>query len=354
MIKKICFFSTSFAMHKQVRLKYAERYLPKDIQIFLLTPAAHNKYKLKRAEVIEISGSKINFVLELRRFCKKNRIDLLTNLGTINESFGMVFATFGLKTKYIINFIGNIWDITKLQNKSKNLFLFIKKIFLAIPFIFAKKIIQPSPDLADKTKKYYPFTKSRVFHTPLIVDEKLFSPKDKASARKKLKLPIKKDIILSVGRVSYLKGSDILIELAKKNPDKLFIIVGEIIDKTYEKERLPNLVLIHSVKGKELADYYNSADLFIFPSRIEAYGMVHREAMSCETPSLISDIPALGLTEHALKSKPNAEEMQIQLDKFFSMSEKERKKLGKISRGYILKENSYNSLKEIHKELLLS
>jgi glycosyltransferase involved in cell wall biosynthesis len=355
MIKKICFFSTCFAVHKRVRLEYAERYLPSEIKLFLLTPPNHNHYKLKRTKIVEIPGNKINFILELRKFCKENKINLLVNLGTSNESFGMFFATIGTKTKYIINEIGNVFGGLKLENKTyKKILSFIKILFLTIPFAYSKKIIYPSRDICNKNKKYFFFIKNKMKQTPLMIDEEFFSQKDKNKIRKKLDLPIKKDIILYVGRIFYLKGSDILFELIKKNPDKLFIMIGEIIDPEYEKQKHPNLLLFPSVSGKELIDYYNSADLFIFPSRVEAYGLVHREAMLCETPALVSDITALRLTKYALKARLNVEDMQKKIDEFFSMSKKERKKLGKISRKDIMETNSYGVLKNEHKDLLLN
>lgn len=354
MIKKICFFSTCFAVHKRVRLEYAERYLPPEVEIFILTPPKHNLYKTKRAKIVEISGNKIKFILKLRKFCTKNEVDLLVNLGTSNEGFGMFFATLGTKTKYIINEIGNNFDGIKIEKGiHKKIFSFVKTSLLAIPFFFSKKIIYPSEDICNKNKKYFFFIKNKMKQSPLMIDEKFFPIKDKDKARKKLSLPIKKEIILYVGRIFYLKGSDILFELIKRNPDKLFVMIGEIIDSSYEKIKFPNLLLIPSVTGKELVDYYNSADLFIFPSRIEAYGLVHREAMLCETPALISDIPSLRLTKHAIKAKLNAEDMQRKMDKFFLTSKKERKQLGKDCKKYVVKTNSYEVLKEEHKNLLL-
>ncbi len=355
MIKKICFFSTCFEIHKQVRAEYAEKYLPKEIELFLLTPPKHNHYKLKRMKVIEISGNKINFIFKLRKFCKENKMDILVNLGTSNESFGMLFATFGLKTRYIINEIGNMWGGLKLENKiCKKLPSFVRILFLTIPFAFAKKIIYLSNDVCEQNKKRFFFIKRKMVQTHLEIDNKLFFPKNKIKVRKKLNLPAKKEIILFVGRIFYFKGSDILLEIIKNNPNKLFILVGGIMDENYKKQELKNILLIPSVNAGELVDYYNSADLFIFPSRVESYGLVQRESMLCETPVLVSDIPALRLTEYALKAKLTVEDMQKEIDKFFSMSKKERETLGKLGRKYIIKTNSYDVLKEEHKNLLLN
>jgi len=341
-------------MHKQVRISYAEKYLPKDIKLFLLTPTKHNKYKLKRTKIVEVKGNKINFVVELRKFCKENKIDLLINLGTTNESLGMLYATFGLKTRYIINSVGDVWNELKMQKKIQKKALIISKILLLIPpFILAKKIIQSSSDIADNTKKNLPFIKNKIYSCDLIIDENFFFKKNKEIVQRRLNLPAKKEIILSVGRISYFKGSDILFKLVEKNPEKFFIIIGEIIDENFKDQKFSNLLIIPSAKGEELVDYYNSADLFIFPSRAEGYGLVQREAMLCETPALISDITSLRLTEYALKANPNPEDMQKQINNFFAMPEKERKKLGKMSRQYIIEKNSYKSLKDSLKTLLL-
>ena len=37
-------------------------------------------------------------------------------------------------------------------------------------------------------------------------------------------------------------------------------------------------------RGKELADYYRQADVFVFPSRWDTFGLVQIEAMACGTP----------------------------------------------------------------------
>jgi glycosyltransferase involved in cell wall biosynthesis len=335
-------------------MSYAEKYLPKNIKLFLLTPPEHNKYKLKRTKIVEVLGNKLIFTLKLRQFCKKNNIDLLVNLGSPNETFAMLLATLGLKTEYTINLLGNIWKSPKVQEAlSKKAFLFIENFLLAIPFIFAKRIIQPSSDINEKTKKYFFFIKNKIEQAHLIIDEKMFSPKSKIKARKKLNLPLKKPLILFIGRISYLKGSDLLMELAKKNPNKLFILIGKIMDNKFSS-KLNNLLILQEKPIKELVDYYNSADLFIFPSRMEGYGLVPREAMLCQTPALVSDIESLRLIKPALKAKLSVEEMQEQIDKFFAMSEKEREELGKLSRKYIIKENSYKNLKDKHRDLLLN
>ena len=37
-------------------------------------------------------------------------------------------------------------------------------------------------------------------------------------------------------------------------------------------------------RGKELANYYQQADVFVFPSKWDTFGLVQIEAMACGTP----------------------------------------------------------------------
>ena len=357
MIKKICFFSVYFAIHMQSRMFYAEKYLPKNIELFLVIPKGSNEYKLNRTKIIETE--KINnpkFLYFLRKFCRKNKIDLLINLGNPRQGLGMFLVTLGTETKYIFYLISDIWNGPRVRKKLKDkLKFFIEENLSLFPsLIFAKKIVFLAEDLKEKAQKYLFFIKNKIKSSHLIIDEKEFYPKNKILARKKLKLPLNADIIFFVGRIEFLKGSDIIHGLAKKFSEKKFVLIGKIADKIYQKEKLDNIIHRESCSDEELIDYYNAADLCLFPSRIEGYGLVPRESMLCQTPVLVSDIDSLRLLNPALKSKLDLTSFQKQIILFFKMPEKKRQELGKLSRKYIIKENSYNSLKKSMKELLLN
>jgi glycosyltransferase involved in cell wall biosynthesis len=50
------------------------------------------------------------------------------------------------------------------------------------------------------------------------------------------------------------------------------------------KERYSNVEFVGAKRGIELGDYYRRADVFVFPSRWETFGLVMIEAMACGTP----------------------------------------------------------------------
>jgi len=89
-------------------------------------------------------------------------------------------------------------------------------------------------------------------------------------------------VLLSVGRVSVEKGLDDFCRLDIKGTTK--IVVG---DGPYRKElerRYPAIQFVGAKTGIDLARYYAQADVFVFPSRADTFGVVNIEALACGTP----------------------------------------------------------------------
>ena len=91
-----------------------------------------------------------------------------------------------------------------------------------------------------------------------------------------------KPLLLNVGRVSSEKGLAILAELDPT--EYTLVIVG---DGPYMKEArrlLPWATFVGYKSGQELVDYYHQADVFVFPSQADTFGLVIIEAMAQGTP----------------------------------------------------------------------
>lgn len=110
--------------------------------------------------------------------------------------------------------------------------------------------------------------------------------------------------ILNVGRLSYYKGQDILIQAAKSLPsDSKVIIVGAGEQQAHLQQQIEQLTLTETVHlaGKlsnaELAALLSNCDLFCLPSieRAEAFGMVLLDAMFYSRAIVASDIPGSGV-----------------------------------------------------------
>jgi len=104
-------------------------------------------------------------------------------------------------------------------------------------------------------------------------------------------------LLLTVGRLETQKGFDLLIEafnqLNKKYHDWDLVIIGEGTLRTALKNHINLLslqkrVFLAGLAGN-IADWYQSADLFVMSSRFEGFGNVLAEALSYELPVVSFD-----------------------------------------------------------------
>jgi glycosyltransferase involved in cell wall biosynthesis len=109
--------------------------------------------------------------------------------------------------------------------------------------------------------------------------------------------------VLSVGRLTYYKGFDVLIRAAEKVPNISVQIVGEgalaaVLNQTILEKGLQDRVLLRgSLPDAELRALLCSCDCFCLPSieRTEAFGLVLLEAMRYGRAIVASDIPGSGV-----------------------------------------------------------
>jgi glycosyltransferase involved in cell wall biosynthesis len=107
------------------------------------------------------------------------------------------------------------------------------------------------------------------------VDREIFHPgyRDRDDDRK---------ILLCVARVSKEKNLEDFFELQYPKSRKIMVGDGPMLEKY--KRQYPDVEFVGFKTGIELAKYYAMADVFVFPSRWETFGIVMIEAMACGTP----------------------------------------------------------------------
>lgn len=96
-------------------------------------------------------------------------------------------------------------------------------------------------------------------------------------------------IALYVGRVSHEKNIEAFLS-AKWEGSK--VVVGDGPSLPSLKSRFSEVVFTGVMRGQELGDCYRSADLFVFPSKTDTFGMVNIEALACGLP--VAAYPEMG------------------------------------------------------------
>jgi glycosyltransferase involved in cell wall biosynthesis len=88
--------------------------------------------------------------------------------------------------------------------------------------------------------------------------------------------------LLCVSRVSKEKNLEAFFELDYPGYLKIMVGDGPMLE-TYKKQ-YPDVHFTGFKTGVDLARYYANAEVFVFPSRWETFGIVMIEAMACGTP----------------------------------------------------------------------
>lgn len=198
-----------------------------------------------------------------------------------------------LKRKLGVPFVvtsheGNITDYLKLNS-------LIKKRSAQV-FETADQIIAVSESTKKAIICFQPRSSKRVKVINNFTNTDLFKPIDKDLAKRKLGFNSSLDkIVLNVANLiidkkGQLDAIDTIHRLINKIPNIKLILIGTGPDESIIKNKIKSLSLDNSVyligalNNKDLPIWYNAADLFLFPSYYESFGIAQIEAASCNTP----------------------------------------------------------------------
>lgn len=112
------------------------------------------------------------------------------------------------------------------------------------------------------------------------VDTELFHPRDYDQQAPLLR-DLPRPIMLSVGRVAVEKNIAAFLDLDLPGT-KVVVGDGPLLPEL--KRRYPDVVFAGAKHGEELARHYAAADVFVFPSRTDTFGLVMLEALASGLP----------------------------------------------------------------------
>lgn len=96
-------------------------------------------------------------------------------------------------------------------------------------------------------------------------------------------------VFLNVGRVAVEKNIEAFLDLELPGSK---VVVGDGPQLDSLRQAYPDVHFTGAKTGEELARHYAGADVFVFPSRTDTFGMVLLEALACGTP--VAAFPVMG------------------------------------------------------------
>jgi glycosyltransferase involved in cell wall biosynthesis len=115
------------------------------------------------------------------------------------------------------------------------------------------------------------------------VDTDLFRPGNAAE------LDLPRPVFITVGRIAVEKNLEAF--LALKLPGSK-VVIGDGPQRAALQRQYPKVSFLGEKTGKDLTSHLAAADVFVFPSRTDTFGVVQLEALACGTP--VAAFPVTG------------------------------------------------------------
>ncbi|AEK19265.1 group 1 glycosyl transferase [Methanococcus maripaludis X1] len=308
---KICLISNSFDLVKTGIGTYP-------YELIKNLPCNNNEYLLihgqKNKEITKIINKKIGFediiityppiflgkviqkMLLIPQYLIKNNPDI------IHDTYHFAPFIFLKKFKKIIT----VYDISPILYPKTHKYsrVIMHKYFFPIILKSSDKIISISENTKRDIMDHFKIPEDKIKVIPL-ASNKNFKKLDENDILKiKSKYNFEYPFILYVGTLEPRKNIPNLLKafysIKKQEITHKLVIAGgkgwkyQEIFKTIKKLNLQNDVIFTGyVPDEDLPGLYNAADLFVYPSLYEGFGLPPLEAMQCGTPVITSNTSSL-------------------------------------------------------------
>jgi glycosyltransferase involved in cell wall biosynthesis len=270
-------YACGVSKHVYINLKYLSQHT--GYKLFFIT---NNGDSLDRLEKIPgLSYSIFNFekdhknifnmladLFRLYKYCKKNKIEIIHTHHRYPELLAVIISKLiGIKTVTTVHSFVNGLNIISFRSH---------------------KIITVSKSVEEYLKANFSHTKKRCTTMYNCIDKSFYEKisNDLSERKKSLGYDENDKILFFAGRISLIKGFDVLIEAFNSLPDisnAKLLIIGSVIDNQI------NSLLDHSndkikIIGpeKDIKLFYQISDLVILPSRKDPFPYVMIEAGAME------------------------------------------------------------------------
>ena len=162
---------------------------------------------------------------------------------------------------------------------------------------YSANIINSAATWAEFTR--YP---ARYRRAMILIERGLDAPaptRSREAVRRHFDLPLSQPILLNVGRLAAQKNQDVLIRALACLPQAHLVLAGAgPSDDSFHALAVTlgvddRLHMLGQLPADDIANLYATADLFVFPSTWETFGLAAVEAAMAGLPMVVADLPVL-------------------------------------------------------------
>lgn len=217
----------------------------------------------------------------------------------------------------------------------------------------ADRVICVSEYTKDRLEQAFEYPDARVIYNG--IDVETFQPQsiDRESFCKRLGIPENKTILLFAGNPTTRKGADLLPKIMSQLDDSFILLTTSGLRG--KEVATWNIKSVGRLSIQGLASLYTVSDIFLFPTRLEGFGLVVAEAMACEKPVVSTNCSAIPeLVHHGkggfLCEMDDVKEFVTSVQ-YLSEDMTERERMGHYNRDRVLKNFSLDKMTQNYIQL---
>lgn len=295
----------------------AEHLVKKGTEIYIVTPGypgspgqeVINGVRIVRAPLYQVSPlGFVDSVLQSNLGLVEVGASLLGRIGGFSlihaHDWLVGFAAKTLKHAYKLPLLATIHATEQGRNHGihNELQNYIHKAEWLLTYE-AWKVICCSQYMKEEVERVFTLPQDKIVVLPNGIDTKKYEGGDELGGIRNKYAADQEKVVLFVGRLVHEKGAHVLLEafpgILAAVPEAKLVIVGKGGEKAALEEKARQLGISHKVyftgylADQDLLCLYKFADVAVFPSFYEPFGIVALEAMASGTPVIISDTGGL-------------------------------------------------------------